>query len=213
MKVIYLLRVFLYSLAKRRGSVFFSGWFNLFVVVAYAANGSSPTHNSVVFRPLRTYYVSPTGSDRNSGTSPRTAWATPRHAVECGDVIIAAAGSYARNQFGTNSWGEVSNCPSTRGGIDGRGGVYFAALLCAGPDITSCSVDGGRYEAVRVDASNWAIEGFIATQASTGNSACFSATSETNATLHHIAFINDIAINCHYSGFNSYSWTDRKSVV
>jgi hypothetical protein len=212
LKILYFPRLFLYSLVERRGSLSFSGLFNLFFIVTCAANGSSPTHNSVAFMPLHTYYVSPTGSDRNSGTSPHAAWSTPHHAVDCGDVIVAAAGSYARNVFGTNSWGEVSNCPSARGGIDGRGGVYFATLLCAGPDVTSCSVDGGSYEAVRVDASNWAVEGFTATQASTGNSACFSATSETNATLHHIAFINDIAINCHYSGFNSYSWTSPGGV-
>jgi hypothetical protein len=124
------------ALAKRCGALFFSGWFNLFVITACAANGSSPTHSSVVFMPIHTYYVSSTGSDRNSRT-PHTAWATPHRGVDCGDVIIAAAGNYTRNVFGTNSWGQVSNCPSTRGGNDGRGGVYFATLLCAGPNITS----------------------------------------------------------------------------
>ncbi len=51
-------------------------------------------------------------NDRNAGTSPSTAWATPHHAVNCGDVIIAAAGSYGIGHFGTNSWGAVSNCPA-----------------------------------------------------------------------------------------------------
>ena len=28
-------------------------------------------------------------------------------------------------------------------GIDGKGGIYFAVLLCAGPYVTSCAVNGG----------------------------------------------------------------------
>ena len=85
------------------------------------------------FQALTTYYISPTGNDSNSGTSPATAWATPKHAVNCGDVLIAAPGAYNSDQFGANNWGTVSACPSTTGGIDGKGGVYFAVLLCGGP--------------------------------------------------------------------------------
>jgi hypothetical protein len=173
---------------------------------------SSFSQNAVPFTPLHTYYISPTGKDYNTGTSPGAAWATPHHAVNCGDVIIAAAGNYGELVFGTNSWGAVSNCPSKSGGIDGKGGIYFAVVLCAGPYVTSCSVNGEKYEAFRVDASNWAVEGFSATQYSTGNGACYSATSETNATLHHIAFINNIASNCNLAGFDTYSWTSPGGV-
>ena len=70
--------------------------------------------------------MSPTGSDSNNGLTAATAWATPNHAVNCGDVIIAAAGIYPVQP----NWGTVSNCPSTSGGIDGKGGVYFASVLC-----------------------------------------------------------------------------------
>ena len=191
---------------------FISGAFGLAAATAQSASGAPQTPHAVSFAPLHIYYISPEGDDRNLGASPSAAWATPRHAVQCGDVIIAAAGRYSESVFNSNRWGKVSGCPSTSGGVDGKGGVYFATLLCAGPYITSCSVDGGEYEAFRVDASNWAVEGFSATQNSTGNSACYSATSETDATLHHIAFINDIASNCHYSGFNSYSWTSPGGV-
>ena len=132
--------------------------------------------------------------------------------MNCGDVIIAAPGAYNNNQFGVGNWGAVSKCPSTSGGIDGKGGTYFAVLLCGGPDVTSCTVDGGGQEAFRVDSSNWAVEGFEGTQqaaASEGGFAvgCFSATSETSATLHHIAFINDIANGGDAAGFGSYSYT------
>ena len=196
---------------RRRRRLIFLG-LGVLAAIGPATSGLGQTSASAAFTPLHTYYIAPTGDDRNSGTSPAAAWATPRHGVQCGDVIIAAAGSYGDHNFGTNNWGAVSNCPSIRGGTDGKGGVYFAALLCAGPDMTSCSVDGGASEPFRVDASNWAVEGFTATQKANGAGACFTATSETNATLHHIAFINDIASNCDYAGFSTYSWTSPGGV-
>jgi hypothetical protein len=163
------------------------------------------------FSPLHIYYISPTGNDNNLGTLPSSAWASPLHNVDCGDVIIVEAGSYTAGKyggvFGSKRWGTVSNCPSTRGGIDGTGGIYFAILLCAGPYISSCAVSGGANEAFRVDQSNWAVEGFTATQNDNGNGACYSATSENTTTMHHIAFINDIANSCDLAGFDSYSWT------
>ena len=186
------------------------------------ASGSGSLHDGgadggvddtpVPFQALHTYYISTTGNDANAGTSSSDAWATPNHAVDCGDVIITEAGAYNTNQFGASHWGAVSNCPSTTGGTDGSGGVYFAVLLCGGSDMTSCTVDGGSQEVFRVDSSNWAIEGFAGTQAATANeggfaTACFAATSETSATLHHIAFINNIASGCDAAGFDTYSFT------
>ena len=92
--------------------------------------------NGVAFTALHTYFMSPSGSDSNNGLTAATAWATPNHAVNCGDVIIAAAGSYPDLQ----SWGTVGNCPSTSGGIDGNGGVYFATLLCGGSYVGACDI-------------------------------------------------------------------------
>src|SRR5579871_2431601 len=140
----------------------------VFFVWALPWISTKETHAGTTFTALHTYYLSPTGNDANAGTSPAAAWATPNHALQCGDVIIAAAGSYGQWIFGVNSWGAVSNCPSTSGGIDGKGGIYFATLLCAGPYVTSCAVNGGAFEAFRVSQSNWAVEGFSATQNSTG---------------------------------------------
>src|ERR1039458_10071105 len=55
-----------------------------------------------------TYYLanastSPAGSDSNNGTSASTPWLTPNHAVNCGDVIVAAASTAysAANFYGT----------------------------------------------------------------------------------------------------------------
>ena len=176
----------------------------------------SPTPGPIAFTPLHKYYISPTGSDSNNGLSKAAAWKTPNHNVVCGDVIVAAAGSYGGtySPFGTNNWGTVSSCPSTSGGIDGKGGIYFASLLCAGPDLESCKVSSSVQEPFRVDKSNWAIEGFTATETS-GNTqgACFSMTSETSSALHHIAFINNIASNCYLAAFDSFAWNGSNSGV
>ena len=121
---------------------------------------------------------------------------TPKHATVCGDVIIAAAGTYG-NQF-NNTFGTVSNCPSKSGGIDGKGGVYSTILLCAGPYVTSCQVSNGSYGFL-VEKSNWTIEGFDVVSS---GPAAFMATCNggwpCNAGTHtiaYVAFINDIALN------------------
>ena len=143
------------------------------------------------------HYMSPTGSDSNNGTSPSTPWLTPNHALHCGDVIIAAAGTYT-TQF-SSGYGTVSNCPSTTGGIDGTGGVYFATVLCAGPNLGSCPVNGSgtnvAFDLGSASADHWAFEGFYTTGAA--NSRCYMIDApDATTVIHHNAFINDIAYNC-----------------
>ena len=180
---------------------------------AFGQSGDPGAGNAapVPFAALHLYYISKTGDDYKAGTSPATAWKTPRHPVNCGDVILVEPGTYDSTwAFGQNNWGEVSNCPSWSGGIDGKGGVYFAVVLCAGPHLGSCNVTSANGPDFRVDRSNWAIEGFSMTQpggGAAGANGCASATSESAATQHHIAFINNVAVNCNLSGFGSYSWT------
>jgi hypothetical protein len=162
-----------------------------------AGGGSTP------FTALHIYYISPTGNDSHAGTSPRTAWATPKHPVVCGDVIIAEPGSYSSNQFFLRNWGTVSNCPSTSGGIAGTGGVEFAVLLCAGPNLGVCNVNGGGAEAFRPDVGHWAIEGFDGTQASNAEGGCFSAENDEKVVQRYVAFINNIASTCDLAGFDA----------
>ena len=155
---------------------------------------------NVTFTALHTYYMSPTGSDSNNGTSAGTAWATPNHAVVCGDVIIAASGTYNANFAG---WGVVSNCPSMSGGIDGTGGVYFATMLCGGDlgssgCIINCATGAcAGTAAMNITNDNWAIEGWQCN--GNGNSTgdrCYQVYASTASTIyHHVAFINDIAYN------------------
>jgi hypothetical protein len=183
-----------------------SAQFSAFVAGPASGGGGG---GGTAFTALHTYFMAASGcSDGNAGTSSGSPWCTPNHAVVCGDVIVAASGTY-NGDFST--WGAVSNCPSTTGGIDGAGGVYAAVLLCAG-NLQTCNINcataacnagttgsGGRSgvsAAMNLSSDNWAVEGWAAN--GNGNSHRgfqVSACLTTTTILHHIAFINDIAYN------------------
>jgi hypothetical protein len=141
------------------------------------------------FTPVHTYYMSPTGSDSNNGLTTSTPWATPNHSVVCGDVIIAAAGTYSP----LLNWGTVSKCPSTSGGIDGAGGIYFAVLLCGGASVGDCAINDSTKDSMNIAASNWAVEGWKATSRGLHRSFQTNACASGTTILHHLAFINDIS--------------------
>lgn len=166
---------------------------------------TTPTTNPT-FTALHTYYISPTGSDSNSGTSSGSPWLTPNHAVVCGDVIIAATGAYSSGNFdsfsaGTTKWGAVSGCPSTSGGIDGTGGVYVANVVCA--TAFACTINSTTTFAVDISASNWAMTGWSATNTANSDGDCFVARPISTATIGYIAFINDIASTCPLAGVSA----------
>ena len=178
------------------------------------------------FVPLHTYFMAATGcNDANAGTSAGAPWCTPNHAGVCGDVIIAAAGTYT-NDFST--WGTVSTCPSVTGGIDGLGGIYAAVLLCGGSDITSCKVDCsvsgtpcngcvtcntggsgfGPAAAMSVNSkSNWAIEGWTLTCGSAftgfGNECTAFQPTGCIVSVTYIFLINALTYN------NGQSWAPQ----
>jgi hypothetical protein len=183
---------------------------------APSTTSSPPSGASAAYRPftpLHTYYMAASGcNDANSGTNPGSPWCSPNHPVVCGDVIVAAPGTY-NVEF--SDWGTVSSCPSTSGGIDGTGGIYFAILLCGGSDLNSCLINcatratgacfaghvgsGGasaKNSVMNVNKSNWAIEGWTGTGTGASNrgfqvDACLTQTT----IIHHIAFVNDIVYN------------------
>jgi hypothetical protein len=144
------------------------------------------------FTPLHTYFMSPTGSDSNSGTSAGSPWLTPNHAaIVCGDVIIAATGAYSASNLQVTQ--TPGTCPSTSGGIDGTGGIYAAVVLCAG-NVGQCTVNGGGSgRAINIAASYWSIQGWQATNS--GNGVAFAQDCTSNTLFHHLSFINDIANN------------------
>jgi hypothetical protein len=112
-------------------------------------------------------------------------------------VIIAAPGAY---KTGFGYWTNPSNCPSTSGGIDGKGGIYFATVLCGGAHVGDCSMNFAG-NGMNVNANNWAIEGW---QVTSSNGFAFLANGSATSTtiIHHVAFINDIASNSH-DGFGT----------
>ncbi|SCC91330.1 hypothetical protein THIX_10371 [Thiomonas sp. X19] len=77
----------------------------------------------------KTYYVSPTGSDGNNGTSMATAFATPQHAadiVQAGDTVLIAAGTYHGTLNLINGASGVAGKPITFGSY-GNGPVIIDA--------------------------------------------------------------------------------------
>ena len=151
------------------------------------------------------HYMAATGSsDSYDGLEPTHTtgttgpWATPNHALNCGDVILAGPGDYSSTNVGT--WGTVSNCPSTSGGIDGTGGIQAAALVCAGTDITQCHSSGNLWD---VNNHHWAIEGFQVTNTGTGSpNRAFNADGCNGFVLHHAIFVNNLVISV-ASGFHT----------
>ena len=63
-----------------------------------------------------TYFLAPGGSDSNAGKSLGAPWRTNKHAVICGDTIIAAEGIYTgTTNFNYGSWGTVDASGSSHG--------------------------------------------------------------------------------------------------
>ena len=137
--------------------------------------------------------MSPTGSDENKGTSPSTAWATPNHPLRCGDVIVAEPGAYSAAGIDVTS--SPTSCPSTSGGIDGSGGVYFVTVLCAKAFACAINSDnrvGSGRGAIQIEADHWAFEGWrVSTHDK--NAYCFEPFfGGGDAIFHHVAAINNI---------------------
>ena len=134
------------------------------------------------------YYLAPGGSDGADGQVPGRAWASPAHALNCGDVVHMQPGSYDPANFAAGKWGSVANCPAA------TNGSFFATLICDGPNVQDCAIPGNGGNAVQITASNWQmIGGFASANYANGN--CFVAGDGTT-TYHHIAFINVYARNC-----------------
>jgi hypothetical protein len=210
MRILFLLIAFIISVVSARANELLN--IENVAFTSFATFSVPPTNPTFVLPTGDTlkFLASSTdgGSDSNDGLAATTGgghgpWLTPNHAMNCGDVIIAEAGTHNQS-FST--WGAVSNCPSTTGGIDGAGGIFEAVLLCVSP-LGSCNINcataacnssgTGPSAGMNVTASNWAVEGWNI-NGNGPNALAFiaDACSGTAATaFHHIAFVNDISIN------------------
>ena len=147
------------------------------------------------FAHASTYYLSPTGSDSNSGTSANAAWVSPNHSLNCGDVIVATPSTqYSANNFYTGRWGNV-NCPAANG---------VAWLTCA--QFDACKITTTNNPGMWVDKSYWGVQGWEVT-ATTNDTygSCFTAQPNWShpVTVHHIIFANDVANGCTQGGFET----------
>jgi hypothetical protein len=147
------------------------------------------------FTPSHLFFMSLSGSDANSGADPAHAWATPNHAVSCGDVILVQAGDYSAVDMG--NVGAVSSCPSSTGGIDGAGGIYFATILCAGSDLEACTTRGRLWN---IGQNNWSVQGWKISFPACASIGCGSEGRAFNldgsgSPIHHFAIINNICYN------------------
>jgi hypothetical protein len=194
-----------WSLSPAVGSISAAGLYTAPATVPYpntviitATSAANPTDSAsgvVTIVPLvgTTYYLAPAaagGNDSSNGLSPSAPWLTPNHAVNCGDVIIAAASaSYSAANFSQGNWGTVT-CAT---------GNNVAWLKCATFD--ACKIGGltSLQNGMEIHKSYWGVEGWEVD----GNSAsgiCFFA---GWANIHHIIFANDIAIGCGMSGLEA----------
>ena len=149
-----------------------------------------------------TYYLSPNGSDSNSGLSTSLPWLTPDHPLNCGDVISAASGTYSAANFNTGKWGTVT-CPA---------GNNVAWLQCATFD--TCKIASANSDGMWVDQSYWGVQGWEITTNTNIYGACFHAGPGTSApaTISHIIFANDVANGCMGGGFTAYDSSTTASV-
>lgn len=139
------------------------------------------------------YFVSPTGSDSNNGLSSGAPWLSPNHALNCGDTISAASGTYSQSNYTSGKWGTVT-CP---------GSNNVAWLICATFDACKITTASG-IDAMWVDKSYWGVVGWETSVTAGTNGACFRATPSGAYVLHHIIFADDIANGCFGGGFVSY---------
>jgi hypothetical protein len=141
----------------------------------------------------KTYYLSPTGNDGNTGESARLPWLSPNHPLTCGDVIVAApGGNYSAANFFTGKWGTVS-CPAANS---------VAWLQCATFD--ACKIRAETGVGMWIDKSFWGVQGWeVTTTAADPSGTCFSAQPNyaSPVEIHHIIFANDVANGCSQGGF------------
>jgi hypothetical protein len=134
------------------------------------------------------------GNDSNNGLSPGAPWLSPNHAVNCGDTITAAPGTYDQAKFQYNSWHTVT-CPS---------GNNVAWIICATFDACYINVTGA-YAGFQISRSYWGVQGWEVTTTSSSKE-CFTAKPLMSVNIHHIVFANDIANGCANGGLVASSY-------
>lgn len=191
-----------WSLSPSVGSISAAGLYTAPATVPYpntvtitATSAANPTNSAsgvvtIVPPAGTTYYLAPAtvgGNDSNNGLSPGAPWLTPNHSVSCGDVIIAAAGSYSPlHPFG------VVTCAA---------GNNVARLTCATFDGCKINVTASNAAGVVINQSYWQVDGWEV-DGTTSTAQCFVVVPTNGANIHHIIIANDIANGCGEGGIS-----------
>jgi len=166
--------------------------------VKATSQSDSTRYASANIQIAATYYIAPAaagGSDANDGLSTNTPWRSPKHSVNCGDLIVAAPGAYDAQYFNVGSWGTVT-CPA---------GNNVAWLQCAQFDacrISTNSMSAGMW----IDRSFWGVQGWeVTTQKGGTEPTCFVVAPNWNTPVevHHVILANNVANGCQSGGFSS----------
>lgn len=160
----------------------------------------SQVRKAATLRVGNTYYLAPYangGRDTNDGLSPLTPWLSPKHPLNCGDVILAAASnSYEQGNFEFGMWGPVNCSPGDEANI--------AWLKCE--TFGRCKLNATNQNGMWITSSYWGVQGWEVT-ALGGQAICFAALPPNgNTSIHHIIFANNIANGCYGAGFQPVEW-------
>jgi hypothetical protein len=175
-------------------------------VTITATSASDPTKSAsaavIIVPPAgTTYYLAPAiagGNDSNSGLSPSVPWLTPNHAVNCGDVIIAAVGAYTASNF---DW--------TFGTVTCAAGNNVAWLECATP--FACAITTSSTYAMDLTRGYWGVQGWVLSVTG-GGAACVEINPNSNGEIHHIIFANNVMNGCMADGIATNNGTSTMGV-
>jgi hypothetical protein len=170
------------------------------VTASSAADSTKSASADVRIQPIAgtTYYLATAadgGSDSNNGLSTGSPWLSPKHAVNCGDVILAAASTaYVAQNFQGTNWGTVT-CAA---------GNNVAWLKCVTFDACKIIVTDGSTWGMVVTRSYWGVQGWeiTITEDSGAGPGCFTAAPyyQIYAEVHHIIFANNVVNGCSGGG-------------
>lgn len=139
------------------------------------------------------YFISPTGSDGNSGLSSGLPWLSPNHALNCGDTLSAAVGTYSTANFQSGKWGTVT-CP---------GSNDVAWLICATFD--ACKITSTTTSAMHLDKSYWGVVGWEVTTTTNTSASGFQIEPATSTLIHHIIIANNVINGAVNGGISAYN--------
>ncbi len=131
-----------------------------------------------------------TGSDAAAGTS-AAPWATPNHAMNCGDIVLASPGTYPQIKVNAT--------------VTCKAGNNVAWVQCSNFDACKINVTSGtQYSTgIQVSSSYWGFQGWEVHTISTAGACYFVYPATPSLSIHHVVFANNIANGCGQGGFTA----------